>query len=440
MSYGVDFQHITISGNERTKEQTILRELVLEANIEYAEKEFETKRIWSERRVMNINLFNAVDIHLSSDSSTLEIEVVEKWYFWPIPFVEFSDRNFNVWSDLNFDPERTNYGLYLFNYNLWGRDHTLKTSIVNGYNKIYALEYQVPFLGPNTNWGLHTDIRYRSQAEMWLKTESDQLKFYRDSNDLNAPLIQKLSAYGELSNRFRPYTTLYLDALVSRTQLDSTIPEIAPDYLMSSDELKTFALGASVINDQRNNVYFPTEGSLLGASFAYHRFSTHSQTHNIRFMASAQHFKKIGDRLYTSLAIIADLNTAKVMPYEYTRRLGYSYNVRGFERRVIDGNNSYLANASIRYHLINKDRLPVNFVPFKNYKFLPLNVYLGTFADAGYVDNQDLKPTNELPNTLLYSTGLSLQALFYNDRVLRIEYSLNSLKEGGFFVHFKKAI
>jgi hypothetical protein len=33
-----------------------------------------------------------------------------------------------------------------------------------------------------------------------------------------------------------------------------------------------------------------------------------------------------------------------------------------------------------------------------------------------------------------------LNALIYNDRVLRLEYSINSLQEDGFFVHFKKAI
>jgi hypothetical protein len=40
----------------------------------------------------------------------------------------------------------------------------------------------------------------------------------------------------------------------------------------------------------------------------------------------------------------------------------------------------------------------------------------------------------------LFSMGLGVSTIFYNDRILRIEYSLNSLREGGFFVHFKKAI
>ena len=47
---------------------------------------------------------------------------------------------------------------------------------------------------------------------------------------------------------------------------------------------------------------------------------------------------------------------------------------------------------------------------------------------------------NTFQNNLQYSTGISLQTLFYNDRVIRFEYSLNALKESGFYVHFKKAI
>ena len=59
-------------------------------------------------------------------SGTVSHEVKEKWYIWPIPTIEFADRNFNIWADSSFDPSRTNYGLYLFTYNLFGLNHTLK--------------------------------------------------------------------------------------------------------------------------------------------------------------------------------------------------------------------------------------------------------------------------------------------------------------------------
>ena len=76
----------------------------------------------SEERILNLNLFNEVNITINTNESPstnchVLVEVVEKWYVWPIPFVEFSDRNFNVWKNLAFDPGRTNYGLYMFNYN-----------------------------------------------------------------------------------------------------------------------------------------------------------------------------------------------------------------------------------------------------------------------------------------------------------------------------------
>lgn len=96
---------------------------------------------------------------------------------------------------------------------------------------------------------------------------------------------------------------------------------------------------------------------------------------------------------------------------------------------------------------MDKSDLKLNFVPIKNYKILPFNAYLEFYADGGYVDvkirnNQTTFPeeTNSLPNKLLFSGGLGLNLLFYNDRILRLEYSVNSLKDHGIFVHFQKAI
>ena len=131
---------IQIEGNEKTKDFVIKRELLFEKDSFYRyNKDFERLINLSKSRITNLNLFNKVDIETTIDSINhyevcfkIVIRVVEKWYHWPIPFIEFSDRNFNVWGNLDFDPKRTNYGLYVFNYNLWGRNHTLKTKLKTG--------------------------------------------------------------------------------------------------------------------------------------------------------------------------------------------------------------------------------------------------------------------------------------------------------------------
>ena len=153
---------IEIKGNKQTKDFVIKKELLFEEDSSYVYDETFAEIVnQSQSRITNLNLFNKVEITTFVDSINhyevcikVEIHVVEKWYHWPIPFIEFSDRNFNVWGNLDFDPNRTNYGLYVFNYNLWGRNHTLKTKMKTGYNTKLGIEYRIPFLSQSSNWGI----------------------------------------------------------------------------------------------------------------------------------------------------------------------------------------------------------------------------------------------------------------------------------------------
>ena len=89
---------------------------------------------------------------------------------------------------------------------------------------------------------------------------------------------------------------------------------------------------------------------------------------------------------------------------------------------------------------MHKPKLKINLIPFENYKVLPLNIYAEAYVDVGQAGYETNDPSNQLNGEFLYAGGLGLNVLLYNDRLLRLEYSLNSLQEGGFFVHFKKAI
>ena len=54
----------------------------------------------------------------------------------------------------------------------------------------------------------------------------------------------------------------------------------------------------------------------------------------------------------------------------------------------------------------------------------------------GYVVNNQNINTNLLPNSFLWSQGISIDYLTYYDKLLRIEFSINHLGEKGLFLHF----
>ena len=96
--------------------------------------------------------FNFVDFTPIIKKSEVDIlKVTERWYVWPYPIFEISERNFNVfWDSLrhsNFqDFSRLNYGVFLNWYNFRGRNELLKIKYRKGYKEHYLFEYDIPYL------------------------------------------------------------------------------------------------------------------------------------------------------------------------------------------------------------------------------------------------------------------------------------------------------
>lgn len=395
----------------------------------------------SSQRVLNLNLFNDVSIWYKMNTSfitttyEIEVKVIEKWFVWPIPFVEFSDRNFNVWGNLDFDPERTNYGLYVFNYNLFGRNHTLKTKMKTGYNTKLGVEYRIPFLSRHTDWGLNTLVEYASQNEVWYETRNDSLQFYKNGRN---NLIKNTQAKVELTKRITPFTRVYYGVNFEHGQLDSTVP--INDYFINNQRFqRKYGLHFKIEYDKRDNIYFPTVGKYGSVKLGGNAWQNSSAFLNGSIESRIQRFNRLSSKWYSALSLYVQYNTSNEAPYSDRKILGYDEIVRGYEHYVVDGTFGWKTNAALRYHLINKD-LRFNFIPVENYKTLPINIYAEGYIDGGYASYLNSRASNTLNSTSIYSAGFGLNTLFYNDRLLRLEYSLNSLGEGGFFVHFKKAI
>ena len=110
---------IEIEGNNVTKKTTVLRELSFQIGDSLTLEKFNEKLKQSELHISSQWLFNFVDIVPSYNQNEIDvnIEVVERWYVWPYPILEISERNFNVfWDSLqnsNYtDFSKLNYGIF----------------------------------------------------------------------------------------------------------------------------------------------------------------------------------------------------------------------------------------------------------------------------------------------------------------------------------------
>jgi outer membrane protein assembly factor BamA len=440
-SYFVD--EIRFTGNKQTKDFVLLREMLVQAGKTYSDEgssNFQELVRKSKERILNLNLFNKVTITIKTQdspsiASSLHVSVVEKWYIWPIPFVEFSDRNFNVWRTLAFDPGRTNYGFYMFNYNLFGRNHTLKTRIKTGYNTTLALEYRIPFLSKNTQWGINTAIESSRQNEVWYETRNDSLQFYKNGSN---NLISNTKAYLELTKRLTPFTRVSYGIAYDYGRLDTSVP--ANEYFINNERYqRTYSAYLKIDYDTRDNIFYPTNGRHIALQAGVNTWQNNTTESNFFLAANAQHFNQYSQKVSTALALQTELNSIADAPYSDRKMLGYNSIIRGYENYVVDGTLGLKVNAAVRYLALERT-VTLPFIPINNYKKIPLKIYIEAYSDGGYAHLNDAHASNVLPNMVMYSAGLGINALAYNDRLLRIEYSLNSLQEGGFFVHFKKAI
>ena len=80
---------IEINGNKKTKDYIILNELAFKVDNRLSIKELEQKITESEENLINLKLFNFVDITSIIDQKnvTIVIDIVERWYVWPYPIL-----------------------------------------------------------------------------------------------------------------------------------------------------------------------------------------------------------------------------------------------------------------------------------------------------------------------------------------------------------------
>src|SRR5215212_12167266 len=93
-------REIAISGNKKTKESVILREVPFKSGDTYALSELVKKFEVARKQLMNTSLFHEVVVALKSfegNNVDILIAVKERWYLFPVPYIKVVDRNLNQW-------------------------------------------------------------------------------------------------------------------------------------------------------------------------------------------------------------------------------------------------------------------------------------------------------------------------------------------------------
>ena len=228
---------IILSGNAKTQDDIIIRELSFEKNMSYATGDLDKRIEESKKNLANLKLFNFVTINKTEDkdSSEITIDVIEKWYIWPYPVFEISERNFNTWweefADNNYcDFSRLNYGLEFNWQNFRGRNELLKLKIRKGFKEHYLLGYEVPYFNKNKTIGLNTNLQFFRRKKTHFSTEENKLNYFESDTfnsidyDLNTEITYRKNLHQKHKLKFT-----YLQSTIT-----DSIAILNPNYLGNS--------------------------------------------------------------------------------------------------------------------------------------------------------------------------------------------------------------
>jgi len=427
-------RQIIITGNKKTKEAIILRELLFNKGEKYTLQNLVTKFEQSKSFLMNTALFHEVVISLKGFSGSdidVLVDVSERWYVFPLPYLKPVDRNLNQWLfEQNAKLSRTNHGVKIVHNNITGRNDKLRLWLITGYTKQASFNYERPFIDNKMRWGIKFSAATGKTREVNYQTLNNKQLFLKDNDNF---LYHFLRAGFELT---------YRKAIRTRHRFGF-------NYTTEKIKDTVLALNSSYFPEGRNSIgypefyytvqYFdldyipyPTKGHAFEVSLYKKGIN---QTINLwQLSAKTSVNWPLTPKTFLNARGFFAVKLPFKQPYTNQQMLGYNDAfMQGYEYYVIDGVAGAYVKASYTRELF-KWNIGLRANKFATNKRIPFRFYGKVFGNAGYVYHPEPQQ-NLLPNRLLSSAGIGIDIVTFYDFVLKLEWSFNQLGQNGLFLH-----
>ncbi len=423
---------IEITGNKKTKDYIVKRELPYKVGDLLSKDDLDSLNIVSQQQLFNTALFLETNVSseiLDSTSVKIKIQLKERWYFFPIPYFRWVDRNFNQWwNESNRSLERVNYGINFRQANATGNNDKLTIGYITGYMHQAILRYQLPFIDKQLKYGMGLGLAQFNQKEINYKTLGNKQVFFRTED-----IIRK-GYRANVNVTYRPnlFERHAFQVGIGNESISDSAFAIAPNLL--PNHKKSFSY--LDINWSYSKVRFdynayPTKGASTEIAFAQ-RFSKENNLSAIQFRQIVAH--RIAPNRFIFAESLTIGRTMQQSNYSDRKLMGYGLmQMNGLEYYVVDGNAATIFKSAIHqrigsYTLINP--LTKKFLPSVKYTF-----WIKAFSQLGYVYSSEKNKSNPLANSLLRTAGIGVDIISIYDLVLNVEYSINQLGDKGLYLH-----
>lgn len=425
---------IIISGNRKTKPYIIERELLFKRGDSVNLTELVSRFERSRELLLNTALFHEAVVSLKRFHGyqlEVAIDVKERWYLFPIPYVKPVDRNLSEWAKQGYGFDRLNYGLKLNYNNFTGRNDKLKFWLITGYTRQIQFQYELPYIDKSLRNGIRIGFSYRTNNQVNYATTNNEQQFYPDSLG-NRVLSKQWSAFFDFTHRPHIKTRNTFRIAYISQRVDTSITNRNPKYFTEGLTKLAFPeISYKVEYTDLDYNPYPQKGVSGEVSILKRGFSKNISMWQLSAKGGKHLF--IAPKTSYSLQASGTLRLPFDQPFINQQLFGYGdFYLRGLEKYVMDGVAAMLIKNTLRRQILHF-KIPT---PFPQHERIPFTIFLKTYADAGYAYSKT-PFGNFLTNRMLYTGGFGVDVLTFYDLSFKIEYSFNQLGQSGFFFHFK---
>jgi len=431
-------QHIFLEGNQRTRDQIILRELTFSSGDTIAGDEVMKQLELSRNQVMNTGLFNEVVLNIKrwvSDSVDILVSVKERWYTLPIPTANLYDRNFNVWwVEHDHDIRWLQAGIHFYQKNLTGRNDELKCTILFGFQRRLDGTYILPYFDYIQKHGMSISASLTQSKNVTSRVDSNKEVVIQDVNSyLRSVFETSVNLFYKPKFHYRYTLTLGY----KNSWIQDTIAQSNPDYFLSGNTHQRYLYATlSFVSDFRDINAYPLRGYYLNASISKLGYIFFHDVDLWQTNAAFSLYLPLGRNWFIASANKVKVTFPENQPYNLQRGLGYGNDyVAGYEYYAIDGQGFGYTKLDLKKEIFKVQMKTGANNPFVKGANITFALYGKVYGDAGYVYNTNSSIDNALDNKWLMGTGIGLDFVLLYDTTLRLEYSINKLGEHGLFFH-----
>ncbi|MDX1955472.1 MAG: POTRA domain-containing protein [Chitinophagaceae bacterium] len=429
-------RQILITGNNKTKENIILRELPFKEDDEFQLQELVARFEDARRLLMNTTLFHEAIVSLKRFEGyfvDISVEVKERWYLFPLPYFKPVDRNINQWLiEQKGQLSRVDYGLKVIYNNATGRNDKMNIWLVNGYTKRVSLGYDRLYFDRKMKWGMRIGINMGSNREVNYLTSEDKQLFFKDESQF---VRSFMNFNTELTYRRAIKTRHRFGIAWNSERVLDTVARLNPNYLPDGKtRLRFVDLYYAMSYFDVDFIPYPLKGYHADIFLLKRGFNGAINLWEATGKVGGNW--PIARKTWLGLRAAGTVKLPFNQPYLNRRLLGYGdFFMQGYEYFVIDGVAGGYLKGTITKQLLG---FHIKVPPVKNLAIhpIPVKVYAKIYSNMGYVYNND--PRNSMfNNKMLYSGGVGIDIVTFYDFVMRFEWSFNQIGQNALYLHRK---